>query len=96
LNHDFKRESKGRIIRIDNNNWTGFDLANFSESDAFSPVIYIRKFKSRQETHGPNYMDFSFGISITTVFVEVKLIRNYSSSALITFICFNQFTTKYS
>jgi hypothetical protein len=31
----------GRIIRIDNNNLTRFDLVNFSESVEFSPVIYI-------------------------------------------------------
>jgi hypothetical protein len=32
----------------------------------------------------------------TTDFIEVKSIRIYSSSALLTFICFNRFTTKYS
>jgi hypothetical protein len=50
LNHNFKRESKGRIIRIDNNNWSGFDLANFSESDAFYP-LFISGNSDRDEKH---------------------------------------------
>lgn len=95
LTLDFS-EKMDRIIKIDNNNLTGFDLVNFSESIEFSPLIYIWKFRSRRETHEPNYKDFGFGISISTDFVKVKLIRNYSSSALITFICFNRSITKYS
>jgi hypothetical protein len=46
--------NKGRIVRIDSNNWTGFDLVNFSESDEFSPIIYIWRFRSRQKTHESN------------------------------------------
>jgi hypothetical protein len=47
--------------KIDNNIWTGFNLVNTSESDEFSPVIYIWKFRSGRDTTNQN--DVNNGIS---------------------------------
>jgi hypothetical protein len=50
----------GRIIRIDNNNLTGFDLVNNLKSDEFVPDNSLLRFKSRRETNGPNQYSFGF------------------------------------
>jgi hypothetical protein len=50
----YKRVEQNKIA---NNIWTGFNLVNTSESDKFSPVIYIQSFGSGRDTIRINQND---------------------------------------
>jgi hypothetical protein len=63
---------------------------------SFHP-LFIFGDSDRDEKHTDRTTRISASIfQFTTDFVEVKPISNYLSSALIIFICFEWFTTKYS
>lgn len=72
-------------------------FVKYSQNQMNLYQLFISEDSDRDEKHTDRTARISASVfQFTTDFVEVKPISNYLSLALIIFICFEWFTTKYS